>query len=202
MKSIALLLFLALIAQFSSPQKSFAMQGQAQQAQLDVIKFNWRKSSQTDPLARIPSQDVRDTQIDEQYRKNHPNWSQVNQLELDKLKTARVDSTGPKKAYEYQVEVKNSSPKEVVSVRWSYVFSDPVTEKELLRHSFHSKAVIKPGKEKKLVVHTDASEPAVVNAQARTKKGVTWKEAVIVDAVEYSDGSKWERKDGSAGGGA
>lgn len=192
MKTFARLLCTALITQFLLSHTSFSMQDKPQ---LDVLKFKWRKLFQTDPLARKPSQHSVDTQIDEQYRKNQPDWSQVNQLELEKLKAGPRESQALKKGYEYEVEVRNGSSREVISVTWTYVFTDPVTEKELVRHSFHSKTTIKSGKEKKLVVQTDESEPKVINAQADRKKGGAWKEAVIVEKVEYSDGSKWERVD-------
>jgi hypothetical protein len=190
MKTFARLLCTVLITHFLLSHTSYAMQDKSP---LDVLKFKWRKLSETDPLARKPSQHSVDAQIDEQYRKNQPDWSQVNQLELEKLKAGPRESSALKKGYEYEVEVRNGSSKEVTSVIWAYVFTDPVTEKELVRHSFNSKANIKPGKQKKLVVQTDESEPKVINAQADRKKGGAWKEAAIIEKVEYSDGSKWER---------
>jgi hypothetical protein len=188
----------ALIAHLLLFDKSLAMQDEPQ---ISVIKFNWRKLTATDPLASKQTQDVRDAQIKKQYDKNQPNRVEGNRLDLDKLKRAPLETRAQMKSYQYEVEVKNTGSKEVVGVIWEYVFTDPVSGKELVRHRFRSEAKIKPGKKKKLVVYTDEPEPSVVNAQAATTKGRKWKELVMVDSVEYSDGSKWERNGGSSKGG-
>jgi len=44
-----------------------------------------------------------------------------------------------------------------------------------------------------LIPFSDSSPPIVVNAEAAAKDGNVWKELVIVEKIEFSDGSKWDK---------
>jgi hypothetical protein len=51
-----------------------------------------------------------------------------------------------------------------------------------------------PDKQREVVLYADSGPPKVVNAGAIKKSGRAWDEAVIIEAVEYSDGSRWVRQ--------
>jgi hypothetical protein len=192
MKTLALLFCAAVIMQVSQARTPSALQDQPE---VKILKSSWRKIP-----GAIPSKDTRDADIDarinEEYRDKQPNWKELDKLEIDKPHqelTRSAPREAREKAYEYKIEIKNGSSKEVVGLKWTYVFTDPISRRELVRHSFESKMRIGPGKEKTLSAYTDASPPIVVNAQAQTDKGSAWDEAIIVESVQYSDGAIWKR---------
>ena len=74
------------------------------------------------------------------------------------------------------------------------MFKDAATGNELVRHSFESKVKMRPDKQKEVVLYADSGPPMVVNAGAIKKSGRAWDEEVIIEAVEYSDGSRWARE--------
>jgi hypothetical protein len=98
------------------------------------------------------------------------------------------------KAYEYKFKFKNNGARQVINLRWLYIFKDAVTGKELVRLNFESPVKIEPGKQRGVVAYTDSSPPMIVDARARQKEGRAWKEEVIMEIVKYSDGTKWERE--------
>lgn len=196
MSTLALLLCAAAITQVSQAHSSSAVQDQPE---VEILKSSCRKLPRAVPTRETKDADI-DARINDEYRKNQPNFREIDRLETLKLnrelnKDMNQDSphSPREKAYEYKVEIRNSSSKEVVGLRWTYVFADPISEKELVRHSFESKIRVGPGKEKKLTTYSDAAPPGVVNAQAQINKGPAWKETVIVEGVQYSDGTNWKR---------
>lgn len=131
----------------------------------------------------------------EENRKTSPDWRRVDAAEMSKVMRDGASDRQNPKPYMYKVRVKNNKgSKAIVAVKWTYVFLDPITRKELLRHSFDSKTKIEPGKEKELFVYTDAAPPSVVNARAKAEKGKEWLEEVIIERVEYADRTSWEKK--------
>jgi hypothetical protein len=160
------------------------------------LKNGWIKFG-PDPGGRPRARrDYMEEALNEEYKKNSPNWRTVDEIEMARAGQSRAGGKmNPPKPYMYKVKVKNSSSKIAVAVKWTYVFLDPVTRKELLRHNFESKTKIPPGKEKELTTYTDAAPPSVVNAQAKAKKGKEWIEEVIIEKVQYADGTSWTRND-------
>lgn len=186
MKMLALLLFAVTVTNPCQPQATPPAQNQPE---FKIIKFNWRKLPRA---VESKSRYSTDALLDEEYRKTSPDWSKVDELERQKLSQTLGPEASPKD-YEYKLEVNNSASKEVVRLIWVYVFTDPITRKELVRHRFDTKTSIRPGKAKKITIYTNLSPPKVVNAQAQVKTGQAWVEAVIVEKVQYSDGSIWVR---------
>lgn len=80
--------------------------------------------------------------------------------------------------------VRNEGTRKVKAVTWDYVFyEDEARERELRRYRFRSKEKIAPGEMKFLTVAVEESAPS---AYAE----------VVVEAVEYEDGSVWRRPSG------
>ncbi len=169
------------------------------QPEVEAIKFTWRKLPETVIPSGSRTQQMRDAQLDarlkEEYKKVPPDIAVIEEFErLKKNQVPPLDA--PKasdKAYEYKFQFKNRSSKRVISLSWTYLFIDALTEQELVRLSFEGKVKIGPGKEKTFTAYRDSSPPMVVNAEAHEKEGKAWIEKVIVEKIEYSDGSKWER---------
>ena len=95
----------------------------------------------------------------------------------------------PGSSYQYSLEVKNTSPKQVVELQWDYVFTDQRTLQKAFRYHFASRAKIKPGKSAKLTVYSTATPYAVVNAKSSRAQE---NERIVIKRIAYVDGSVWE----------
>ena len=165
--------------------------------QIEILKFSWRKlpqsSSPSDKKAQEKRNELIDASIRGELSQDHPDYSRVRSLEAMKTE---IPPDGPKasdKAYEYKFRLKNAGSLEIISLKLAYVFKDAATGNELVRHSFESKVKVEPAQQKDVILYTDLGPPKVVNADAIKKGGRAWDEAVIIEAVEYADGSRWAR---------
>jgi len=89
--------------------------------------------------------------------------------------------------YESSLHLKNNGAKAITAVEWEHVFfSDKEKLKELRRFSFRKETKVAPG-EQKFVAQTVPSE---------RYSGLTPKprQSVVINRVEYSDGSAWQRQ--------
>ena len=99
---------------------------------------------------------------------------------------------GVVKGYLYKVDIRSVADKTIKRLEWTYVFTDVLTQKELVRHTFYSHARIRSGHEAKLSAFTRGSPPAVINVKEMSKNGnKPWVESVVIDGVEFADGTIW-----------
>ncbi|HEX9630096.1 MAG TPA: hypothetical protein VF961_08765, partial [Pyrinomonadaceae bacterium] len=77
---------------------------------------------------------------------------------------------------------------------WEYQFIDPATATPT-RHQFLCSANLKPGKEKGLLASSLSGPSEVVSVGALAKNDKRFLEQVLINRVEFADGSIWERKD-------
>jgi hypothetical protein len=174
MKIFTFWLFVALLTQIASSDASAATQ------EIEIIKFSCRQLPKAIEPKEIQDRDM-DTINDGSLRGKSglsndldTTHKSTTDLEAKKYDKERRNYEGGKvrsQDYEYKLEVKNRSTKKIVNLKWAYVFTDPVTQKQLIRHSFDNKVNIKPDTQKTIVVYTDLSLPKVVNVQAQTSKG-------------------------------
>ena len=76
--------------------------------------------------------------------------------------------------------IKNTGNKRIKAISWSYVFyADVYYQREVKRHSFRSKVDISPGQESNLIKQVSGPGP-------------TRYQKVLINQIEYSDGSKWQ----------
>lgn len=95
--------------------------------------------------------------------------------------------------YVYEVKLRNSGSKEITSFVWDYVFFEPGTETELGRRRFTSKVKIKPGKTKDVTVRAATPPTGTIDAKRAGKKPQDqYAEQVVIQRVEYADGSVWQ----------
>lgn len=113
--------------------------------------------------------------INRQYSPDTPriNSDRYRQRKVEQ-RVDRVDS------YAY---VRNTGDKTIKAVSWRYVFyADSNYEKEVKHFSFRNKTDLTPGGQRNLV--KQVVEPAATPYQN-----------VVIDIIEYADGSKWQRSD-------
>lgn len=96
----------------------------------------------------------------------------------------------------YATRVLNGSKKSIDVIFWEYQFIDPVNTGRLARHQFLCGVNIKPGKDKELQVLSMSGPSEVVNVETMAAKSdQSLLERVMINRIEYADGSIWQRKD-------
>ena len=87
----------------------------------------------------------------------------------------------------YEARVRNVGKRSIQAIGWDYVLTDRETEEELARHSFHTRGVIRPNREK--ILRASSFSPPTGSFSAQ---GVET-ERVIITCLVYRDGSIWRR---------
>jgi hypothetical protein len=192
MKHLMLLLLVPLLAPAAPPVQD--------RPDVEILKFGWRKLPHSDLPSGEKAQEMRNEAIDarirDAYRQDKPDFAAIRELEsLKKNQVVPLDvPTASDKMYEYKFRFRNEGARQVVYLKWVYVFRDAATGRESLRYTFESKVKIGPGKEKRLVAYTNSGPPRVVDARGLEGGKAARGEEATVEAVEYSDGSLWARR--------
>ncbi|MEJ7616514.1 MAG: hypothetical protein WKF30_05985 [Pyrinomonadaceae bacterium] len=215
----ALLLLLIGLASSSPAQVTTITTSIEDEAPLQVVRFSWAKirpsrlSLETGmPGAEAgPSERLEDLRLQRQVALERRRPQQTRGFPMESLEErqsrrqrrlpdpASVANTTSSRAplpprgggYRYSVELQSAAQlKKVRVVEWDYVFVEPGTNKELLRHSFTSKVEIDAGKRKKVTVESAAAPYGVVDAKGAGDQGG---EKIEIKRVVYADGTAWEQ---------
>jgi|KBSSwiStaDraftv2_1062776.scaffolds.fasta_scaffold11027_2 hypothetical protein len=109
------------------------------------------------------------------------------------VQESRAPKSEPRDGFAYRVKVKNASDKIVEIVFWEFQFSEAQNPDVVARRQFLCGVNI-PGKKDKELEGFSLSGPSdVVSVGALADKS-RFKENVLINRVEYSDGSIWQRK--------
>jgi hypothetical protein len=101
--------------------------------------------------------------------------------------------------YTYKLRVTNSGGKQIKSLVWDYVFYAAGTENEVGRIQFEYDIKIDSGKTKDLSISTEIAPSKTIDVKATGKKlRDQYSERIIIQSIEYSDGSVWQRAEESA----
>src|SRR6185295_14626371 len=114
------------------------------------------------------------------------------------LEKAVQDSRAPKPVdgYAYRVKVRNATTKPVEIIFWEYQFKESAAAAPLLRRQFLCGVAVKGGKDKELQAFTLSGPQDVVSVNILAQKsGSSGAEQVVINRVEFADGSIWQRKD-------
>jgi hypothetical protein len=107
---------------------------------------------------------------------------------------ARSDPGASSVHYVYEAKIKNTGVKTIRTIVWQYILFDPETEIEVGRHHFTGRVSVRVGKTANLVGRSKTPPTRVVEV---TKSGKElrgkYSERVMIDRVEYGDGSFWQR---------
>jgi hypothetical protein len=98
--------------------------------------------------------------------------------------------------FAYKIKVQNAGAKVVEIVFWEYQFQDPADPSLMARRQFLCGVDIPAGKGKELEGFSLSGPSEVVNVNTLANKSQN-KEQVLINRVEYADGSIWQRKDWS-----
>ena len=112
------------------------------------------------------------------------------------VQQARAPQPKTVDAYEYRAKVRNAGAKVVEVVFWEYQFREAANPATLARRQFLCGVNIKPNKEKELLAVSLSGPSDVISAGSLAdKSGNQFEEKVVINRVEYADGSIWQRKD-------
>lgn len=95
--------------------------------------------------------------------------------------------------YVYSIELSNDGSKPIKALAWDFIFAEPATNVEQLRHSFANLQKIDSRQKKKVRFTTQLGPPRVVEVTALGKDPKTsFREYATIQCVLFADGSTWE----------
>jgi hypothetical protein len=118
------------------------------------------------------------------------------------IEKAVQESRAPKPAdgFAYRAKVHNATRKAIDIIFWEYQFKESAADAPLLRRQFLCGVAIKPEKDKELQAFSLSGPQDVISVNILAKKpGSTGAEQVVINRVEFADGSIWQRKDWNFG---
>jgi hypothetical protein len=182
---------------------------------ITVLGFKWAKSRQVvEPLNPSTSAVVAPAQAMTPQNKNFqrnareqtspgmrdPNLDTLDgrQAALEKnVQDSRTPQPQPVDGYTYKAKIQNTSKKVVEIVFWEYQFKESANPETIARRQFLCAVNIKPDKEKELQSFSVAAPSNVISTGSLSNKSGAnlFEEKVVINRVEYADGSIWQRKD-------
>jgi hypothetical protein len=181
-----------------------------------VVSFKWSKTRQnvtapkpsTGPDTPAPAMITENKNLQRNARVNDP--AGVRDPNADTLdgRSAAIDKMTQESrtakgtavdGFSYLVNVQNTNKKVIDILFWEYQFIEPSNPTNPARRQFLCGVNIKSDKQKELRAF-DLSGPgaAVSAAGAANAPGTGLLEKVVINRVEYADGSSWTRKDWNA----
>ena len=108
---------------------------------------------------------------------------------------SRMPKTAPMDGFAYRIKVQNVSEKIVEAVFWEYQFRDPANPDLVARRQFLCVVNIGAGKGKELEGFSLSGPSDVVDVKTLANNSANpFKENVLINRVEYTDGSSAQRK--------
>jgi hypothetical protein len=180
-------------------------------SQVTVLGFKWSKSRQTpeETVAASVAPAAAMTAVNKNFERNRrindpagvrdPNADTLDarSAALEKsVQESRSPKTEPVDVFAYRAKVRNAGAKVVEVLFWEYQFAESSNPTNMARRQFLCGVNIKPGKEKELLAFGLSGPSAVISAENLAHKpGALYQEKVVINRVEYADGSIWQRKD-------
>ena len=97
--------------------------------------------------------------------------------------------------FAYQVKVRNAGEKAIDVLFWEYQFTESSNPSNVVRRQFLCGVQIKPKKDKELQAFSLAGPSDSISAETLGSKTASpYVEKIVINRVEYSDGSIWQRK--------
>lgn len=113
------------------------------------------------------------------------------------LEKSVQDSRAPKpvEGFVYRLKVHNVDTKVIEFLFWEYQFIDQSNATPMSQRQFLCAVFVKPDKDKNVEAFSTFGPGDVISAGMLSKKGGDlFQEKVVINRVEYADGSIWQRK--------
>lgn len=182
---------------------------------LDVLSYKWTKSRQVvemaDTQGPAPAQAMipanknfeRNRRINDPAGVRDPNADTIDgrSAALEKsVREARAPKAASVDGFAYRVKVRNAGAKAIEVLFWEYQFEETANPSNLARRQFLCGVNIKPGKDKELQAFSVSGPNGAIGVDSLVgRAGELFRERVVVNRVEYADGSIWQRKDWNFG---
>ncbi|MBA2705685.1 MAG: hypothetical protein H0U60_17750 [Blastocatellia bacterium] len=204
-----LLLVLLLFSPPQNPMPPTETVSAKDASQISVLSFRWsriRKTVKGEPQGVTPAREMipdnktyqRNARVNQPVGQRDPNEDTVDGRSAAIEKIVQESRTAPPKSldtFAYEVKLANGSRKAIDVVFWEYQFIDPASPATPARRQFLCGAGIKSGKEKELQASSLSGPSDVVSVETLTNSSSKrLQEMVLINRVEYADGSIWERK--------
>ena len=176
---------------------------------MSVSSYKWSRARQTveashTEVTNMPVRQVipqnktfaRNARINEPRGARDPNQDTIDgraEAIEKSVQESRTPKSESRDGFAYRIKVKNSSTKVVEIVFWEYQFSEAENPSVLARRQFLCGVNIRPDKDKELEGFSVSGPSDVVSVGALADKS-RFKENVLINRIEYSDGSIWQRK--------
>ena len=206
---LRLLLSVLLLLLFASP--ALAQEVSAGETPISVLSYRWSRdrramelvdtSNRNSPQAAMIPQNKnfqRNARINDPAGVRDPNADTLDgrSAELDRITAEARESKPRTDGFIYETKVQNNSAKLVAVVFWEYQFREKGNPTILSRRQFVCQAKLKPAKARDFEIFTLAAPTSVISVKTLSKKSEhTFDESVIINRVEFEDGSNWQRKD-------
>jgi len=178
---------------------------------LVVVSFKWSKTKQTEDKIEVPNNAPAPAMIPQNknfarnVRANEPPGNRdPNQDTIDgrsaalerSVQESRVRQPKTIDAYSYKIKVQNPTSQAVNILFWEYQFIDRSNPQNVTRRQFLCVANLKPGQQKEIQALSLNGPTDVVNIESLANNGANpFSEKIVINRIEYGDGSIWQRKD-------
>ena len=197
MKAPGLLVLLFLLLIDVSAQSSAS---QSSAPDLAVTKKNWRKEVHHPALTADPFEPNDQQAALQRAQKDNAVRNAVRVREgttpqptVRTSKPLPTEPEGPQARFVYRVKVKNTGTKTITGLAWDYVFFDSDKLEQIGKHSFQQRVKLRPGKSAELIKYSGMPPTSVIDATKAKKGEVELSEEVLIQRIEYEDGSVWQR---------
>lgn len=192
------LLFLAFHA-LGLPVIAQAVSNQSAKSNVTVVEKKWRVDRRNPALDQDPVEAMNERDRAERQRKATERTNEILAERGMPAPTTQVPdsvretgSRGIQVTYVYELKLTNTAPKAIRTLTWEYVFFEPGTEVEVGRRRFVSKVNVGPRKTTNVVVRSGLPPTSTVDARRAGKKPrEQYSEQIVIQSVEYDDGSVW-----------
>lgn len=165
-------------------------------ARQPIENDNWARTTPAPAIIAANKSFERQRRINASAGERDPNADTIDgrAAALDKIVQESRESP-PVPGFVYEAKIQNATTKETTTIFWDYQFKETASPSNVGHRLFVCTVRIKPEKDKTLQVFSLSGPHNVVNVKSLDKKsGDQFIEAVLINRVEYSDGSFWQRK--------
>lgn len=185
-----------------------------EESSIVVLGSKWLKSRQkienTDNKTNTPADSAmtrsnrnfeRNRRINDQPGTPNPNEGTIEARSAALEKTvqeSRSSKFKPVDGFTYQAKIRNVSTKTIEILFWEYQFKERANTANVSSHEFLCSVNIKPNKEQELSVFSTLSPSDIISASSLdNNSGNVFEEKVLINRIEYADGTILQRKDWS-----
>jgi hypothetical protein len=113
------------------------------------------------------------------------------------VQESRSPKSGAVDGFLYQVNIRNDAPKTIEIIFWEYQFKERSNSANTSSRQFLCGVKIKPEKEKQLSVFSASGPSSLISVDslAADKSENLFEEKILINRIEYADGTIWQRQD-------